>query len=81
MTTDPSRATTPYDRLRDMLANHPEPNVRRWILLGYSPFLKDEPYLFPMDLLTEGLLLLALHGSGNRATFWTSSSRRSLNTT
>ncbi len=58
-----------FDRLQAMLLRHPDPEVQRWILLCHSPFLADEPYFIPADLLTEGLLLLAPTGSGKSSLF------------
>jgi hypothetical protein len=60
---------TEFDRLRAMLLRHPNPEIQRCILLGYSPFLADEPYLFPLDLLSEGMLILAPTGSGKSSYF------------
>lgn len=62
-------ADTDVARLRRMLLKHPDPEVQRWIALCYSPFLADEPYFIPADLLTEGLLLLAPTGSGKSSLF------------
>lgn len=60
---------TQYERLRNMLLRHPDADIQRWIPFAYSPFLTDEPYFFPLDLLTEGMLVLAPTGSGKSSYF------------
>lgn len=60
---------TEIERLRRMLLRHPDPDIQRWILLAFSPFLENEPYFFPFDLFTEGVLVLAPTGSGKSSYF------------
>jgi len=57
------RPKTEYHEWLGLYLRHPNPAVRRWIPFAYSPFV-DQDYPLPIDLLTEGMLVLAPTGSG-----------------